>query len=46
MMRPRTIKVVAIALVLIVALTTKLGYQATSERQNIPPKYSPFALDF
>jgi len=45
MLRPRTIRIIAIVLTVLVLITTILGYEATLERQNIPPAYSPNTLD-
>jgi len=46
MLSRRIIRIVAITLALFVLTTTILGYEATLERQNIPPAYSPNTLDF
>lgn len=45
MMRPRTIRVIAIVLALVVGLTTILGYEAALEWQYRPPAYSPATVD-
>ena len=45
MMSRRTIRIVAIVLAVLVALTTILGYEANLERQHIPPAYSRQTLD-
>ena len=45
MMRPRTIRIVAIVLAIIVGLTTLLGYEPALEWQHVPPAYSPSTID-
>jgi len=46
MLPARRIRIIAIILALIFAVTTILGYDHHTERQIIPPAYSSNTLDF